>query len=160
MRSNSARIVSMQIKHIRICREIAACSEPWRTLKEGIDFLHYISRKEAYVFMSGDEPAGFIIFTPLPVFARGGYLRAIGVSPSMRRHGIGKGLMDFAEKKTSRSALNFYLCVSSFNRPAQAFYKSLGYIRIGKVPELIMPGSSECIYWKRLRPFLPKRRRT
>ncbi len=160
MRSSSARIVSMQTKHIRICHEIAASSEPWRTLKEGIDFPHYISRKEAYVSMRGDEPAGFIIFTPLPVFARGGYLRAIGVSSSMRSHGIGKGLMDFAEKMTARSSLNFYLCVSSFNRPAQAFYKSLGYTRIGKIPELIMQGSSEYIYWKRLRPLLPNTRRT
>ncbi len=137
--------------HIRVCDEIAGHSDPWKSLNENIDFPTFISRKQAYVCFMDGKAAGFIIFTPEPVFARGGYLRAIGVALSLRRRGIGKRLMTFAEKTTVHHSPNFYLCVSSFNRRAQAFYKALGYTRVGNIPGLIIPGSSEYIFWKRLR---------
>jgi ribosomal protein S18 acetylase RimI-like enzyme len=94
---------------------------------------------------------GFILFTAEPVFARGGYLRAIGVAPSLRGEGIGSKLMAFAEKAVSRQAQYFYLCVSSFNRMGQAFYKKRGYTRVGTLPGLTSPEASEYIYWKRLK---------
>ena len=115
--------------------------------------------KQAYVCIAGEVLTGFIIFTPEPVFARGGYLRAIGVSPSMRRRGIGRKLLTFAEKETARFSPYLYLCVSTFNRAAQAFYHDWGYARAGKLVDLIVPGSSEYIYWKRLRPISQKTRR-
>ncbi len=158
MKNGSAQIVPMNRGHIRVCNEIAGLSDPWKSLKENIDFPRYISRKQAYVCVVDGEAAGFIIFTPEPVFARGGYLRAIGVAPSLRRRGIGKKLLTFAEKTTACHSLNFYLCVSSFNRRAQAFYKALGYTRVGNIPGLIIPGSSEYIFWKRLRPLPQKTR--
>jgi ribosomal protein S18 acetylase RimI-like enzyme len=144
------RIVPMMRSQVGACTEIVKTSEPWKSLQEGIDFSRFISLKQAYVCVAGAETAGFVIFTPDPVFARGGYLRAIGVSLHMREQGIGKKLMAFAEKETARQARNFYLCVSSFNRQAQAFYNSLGYTRVGKIPGLITPGTSEYIYWKPL----------
>ncbi len=154
------RIVPLRPSHVRACTEIVAASEPWRTLGEGIRFLPAGSRTgvASYVCTVGGEPAGFVLFSPHPVFARGGYLRAIGVAPRFRRQGIGKKLLSFAEKTTARHSLNFFLCVSSFNRRAQAFYKSCGYDRAGKLPDLIMRGVSEYIYWKRLRPIPVKRR--
>lgn len=151
MRDGALQIVPMRRCHIRACDEIAGHSEPWKSLQERIDFPMYISRKQAYVCVANKEPAGFMIFTPEPVFARGGYLRAIGVAPGMRRRGIGKKLLAFAERMTARQSPNFYLCVSSFNRRAQAFYRALGYARVGNIPELIIRGSSEYIFWKRLR---------
>jgi len=150
----------MTHSHRRVCDAITAASAPWKTLNERIDFLKYITLKQAYVCIRGDELAGFIIFTPEPVFARGGYLRAIGVLPSMRGQGIGGKLLSFAEKETARCSHNLYLCVSSFNRQGQAFYKEQGYARAGKLADLIIPGSSEYIYWKRLRPLSRKTRRT
>lgn len=143
----------MKRSHIQACAVITESPGPWKTLNEGIDFIKYIQRKQAYVCMAGEELTGFIIFTPEPVFARGGYLRALGVSPSMRRRGIGKRLLSFAEKETARSAQCLYLCVSAFNRKAQAFYQDRGYVRAGKLAGLIVPGESEYIYWKRLRPI-------
>jgi ribosomal protein S18 acetylase RimI-like enzyme len=140
----------MRRKDIPTCDKITAVSEPWKTLSEGIDFTRFIKLKQAYVCMTGKEIGGFLIFTPEPVFARGGYLRAIGVSPVMQGQGIGRKLMAFAEMKTAQKAQNLYLCVSSFNRPAQAFYKSLGYDRIGKIPDLILEGKSEYVYRKQL----------
>jgi len=149
----------MTRSHIKTCDAITAASDPWKTLNEGVSFQRYVALKQAYVCLTGDQPVGFIIFTPEPVFARGGYLRAIGVLPSMQRQGIGEKLLSFAEKMTARSSQNFYLCVSDFNLQARAFYKKQGYARAGKLIDLIVPGSSEYIYWKQLRPLSRKTRR-
>jgi ribosomal protein S18 acetylase RimI-like enzyme len=145
----------MKRSHIKSCDAIVAASEPWKTLQEKVAFGKAITRKQAYACIrSGNgtiEVAGFIIFTAEPVFARGGYLRAIGVAASLRGQGIGSKLMAFAEKAVSRQATYFYLCVSSFNRKGQAFYRKRGYTRVGKLPGLTSPDSSEYIYWKRLK---------
>jgi ribosomal protein S18 acetylase RimI-like enzyme len=145
----------MKRSHIKACDAVVAASEPWKTLQEKVDFKKYITRGQAYACVrSGSgtiEVAGFIIFTAEPVFARGGYLRAIGVAASLRGQGIGSKLMAFAERAVSRQAAYFYLCVSSFNRKGQAFYKNRGYTRVGKLPGLVTPDASEYIYWKRLK---------
>lgn len=159
MKKDLLRIVAMSLAHIKACDSIIAVSDPWKRLNERIDFLKYITLKQAYVCIAERDPVGFIIFTPEPVFARGGYLRALGVIPSMRGQGIGKKLLFFAEKETARRSQNFFLCVSAFNRKAQAFYKQQGYVKAGKLVDLIVPGASEYIYWKRLRPLSRKTRR-
>jgi ribosomal-protein-alanine N-acetyltransferase len=163
MTNSVIKIVVMKRSHIRHCKDIVAVSEPWKTLHERINFLPALSRNRSgilsYVCTVGAETAGFILFSPDPVFARGGYLRAIGVSPRFRRQGIGRKLLSFAEKTTTRSSPNFFLCVSSFNRRAQAFYKGCGYTRAGKLPDLIVQGASEYIYWKRLLPLPVRTRR-
>ncbi len=162
MTDGGIKIVPMKRRHVRDCESIVAVSEPWITLNERIDFLHAISTSKSqirsYVCVVGAETAGFILFSPYPVFARGGYLRAIGVSPPFRRQGIGRKLLSFAEKMTVRRSCNFFLCVSSFNRRAQSFYNGCGYSRVGKLPDLIAQGTSEYIYWKRLRPLPLKNR--
>jgi ribosomal protein S18 acetylase RimI-like enzyme len=150
MRSGDDKIIPMKRSHVQACNAIAIASEPWKTLNERIDFLKYISLKQAYVCMIDNEPAGFIVFTSEPVFARGGYIRAVGVAPEIRRHGIGRKLLALAERIMARRCENSYLCVSSFNRPAAAFYRANGYTRVGKLPGLIKPGAAEYIYWKRL----------
>jgi ribosomal protein S18 acetylase RimI-like enzyme len=141
----------MRRSHIQVCNAVVAASEPWKTLHERVDFLTYLALKQAYVCMIGDAAAGFILFTPEPVFARGGYVRAIGVDPAIRRQGIGGKLLAFAESRIARRCPNVYLCVSSFNRQGQAFYKGLGYTRVGKIPGLAVPGASEYIFWKSLK---------
>ena len=150
MTPGALKIVPMKRTHIRTCNVITASSEPWKTLDERIDFSKYITLKQAFVCMNDGEPAGFIIFTPEPVFARGGYIRAVGVASRIRGHGIGSKLLASAERVMARTCANSYLCVSSFNRRAAAFYKANGYIRVGKLPGLIKPGAAEYIYWKRL----------
>ncbi len=159
MKSTALKIVPMTRSHIPACEAIVAASEPWRRLNEHIDFRAGFSGRtntRAYVCSAGEETAGFILFIPEPVFARGGYLRAIGVSPSFRRRGVGSKLLSFAEKMTARRAMHFFLCVSSFNRAAQTFYKNCGYAKAGRLSGLIVPGVSEYIYWKRLRSRVRK----
>ncbi len=161
-RAVSMKILPMAPVHIPTCAAILSASEPWKRLGERFDFARTLSRApqsgKAHVLIVDKEVIGFIVFTPHPVFARGGYLRAIGVAPSRRRQGFGKKLIRFAEKKTVRFSPNFYLCVSSFNRKAQVFYRNLGYKKIGEIPDLLIQGASELIYWKRLSQLKTTRR--
>lgn len=156
MKPAAIAIVPMRRSHIEACDAIVAASDPWKRLGDRVDFSAHLSRDKrltrSYVCTVDGETAGFILFIPEPVFARGGYLRAVGVSSKFRRQGIGRKLLSFAEKMTAGSALHFFLCASSFNRRAQAFYQECGYVRVGKLPDFIKPGASEYIYWKRLRP--------
>ncbi len=160
-KTTSKKIIPMSAAHIPACDEILSMSEPWKRLGERFDFAQFLSQGwkigTAHVLMVDKEVAGFIVFSPYPVFARGGYLRAIGVAPSKRRQGFGKMLVRFAEKSTVRFSPNLYLCVSSFNRKAQAFYRNLGYQRIGVIPDLLVQGASEHIYWKRLSQLKTRR---
>jgi ribosomal-protein-alanine N-acetyltransferase len=153
--SKRPEIRAMTRRDVSACEEIVSRSSPWNRLGEGIDFTLFLSGKKsslrASVCIIDGSVAGFIVFTSDPVFARGGYLRAIGVAPQMRKRGVGRALMNYAEKTTGRCSRNFYLCVSSFNRSAQRFYKKLGYSLVGRLPGLITPGASEFIFWKKLR---------
>lgn len=142
--------------HIEECRSIVSASDPWKRLKEQIDFRIALAGSNktatrAFVCTTSGKTAGFILFIPEPVFARGGYLRAIGVAPAHRGQGIGRKMLTFAEKITSRHAHHLFLCASSFNKSAQAFYEKCGYQKVGKLKDFIMPGASEYIYWKRLK---------
>lgn len=164
MQLNVLKIIPMRIKHVGACESIVEVSEPWKRLNERVDFranlLPNKTNTKAYVCIAGKETAGFILFIAEPVFARGGYVRALGVAPEFRGRGIGKKLLAAAEKMCAERALHFFLCASSFNLRAQAFYKQCGYSRVGKLPGLIMPGVSEYIYWKRLRPASTRIRRS
>lgn len=148
------RITAMEDAHIKSCEEIVSASEPWKRLNESIDFRKTLAGDltptRAYVCLARTQPVGFVLFIPEPVFARGGYLRAIGVAPAFRGQGIGKKLLSFAEEVTSRHSLYLFLCASSFNKKAQAFYKQCGYEKAGILKGLIMPGASEYIFWKKL----------
>ena len=154
MKGPVLRIIPLTKSHFAACNEIVSASEPWKTLGEKLDFAPLLAedgaQQAAYVCVRELGIAGFIIFSPEAVFARGGYIRALAVAPDARRRGIGGKLLSFAEGIIARRTSNVYLCVSSFNRRGQAFYRSLGYQRVGKIPGLILPDTSEYIYWKQL----------
>lgn len=151
MNTLAVKIKPMTRRHIAACDDVVRSSEPWKTLRERVDFVHYIRSKQAHTALIEGAVAGFVIFDPKPVFARGGYLRAIGVAPAVRGFGVGAQLLKFAEKSTAQQAANLFLCVSAFNKSGQSFYKKLGYAKAGKLDDLIKKGVSEYIYWKRLR---------
>jgi len=147
--TNRPSILPMKRMHIHACEKIVRASEPWQTLKESIDFSNFIAAKQAFVCLSGDSVLGFAIYDPKPVFARGGYLRAIAVHPLSRSRGIGKFMLTHVENDAMHYADNLYLCVSSFNHTARRFYTAQGYVKIGSIPGLIRSTMNEIIMWKR-----------
>lgn len=151
MNDLAPKIIPMTRAHIPACNDIVNASEPWRTLREGVDLASAIRQKQAYVAVIGGAVAGFVIFTREPVFARGGYLRAIGVAPAIRGFGVGRRMLTFAERMTAKRASNLYLCVSSFNKEGQTFYRKCGYEKVGRIEGLVRKGFAEIILRKIVR---------
>jgi ribosomal protein S18 acetylase RimI-like enzyme len=95
------------------------------------------------------QPLGFVWYTLRGAFERSGYIPLIGVAPGEYGQGVGKALMDYAEDQVFPQVGELFLLVSDFNEPAQRFYQRRGYIQIGALPDYILLGVSELIYFKR-----------
>lgn len=92
---------------------------------------------------------GFVWYTFRGAFERSGYIQLIGVAPGETGQGIGKALMDFAEDQVFQQVAEMFLLVSEFNIPARRFYHRRGYLHVGTLPDYILPGVNELIYFKR-----------
>jgi ribosomal protein S18 acetylase RimI-like enzyme len=129
-------------------------SEPWITLRRGFEEnLKLVTdpAREAYVAVADSSVLGFVLLHlhgPLT-----GYLQAIAVSAGSRRAGLGRRLIEFAEKRVWEVSPNFFLCVSSFNADAQKLYASLGYERVGALKDYVVKGHSEILMRKTLGPL-------
>ena len=133
------------------CAQLMAGSEPWITLRRGIEQCRAALRRsgdELYVAREGGQPQGFILIRPLG-FAGSPYIVSIAVAENARGKGIGAQLLAFAERHAAGSRFIF-LCVSSFNLRAQALYRRLGYEQVGEIPNYIVEGHSELLLGKRL----------
>jgi ribosomal protein S18 acetylase RimI-like enzyme len=128
-------------------------SEPWITL--GITFERCLVNCTdpefmLYVAHIQGNPCGSIILDKRGI-AGSPYLKSIAVSKDYRSYGIGAALMEFAENLfRNESCKHFFLCVSSFNTRARAFYKRLGYEAVGEFKDYIIEGQSEILMYKRL----------
>ncbi len=101
-----------------------------------------------YVARANGQVVGFIWFLLRGAFAHSGYIRLIAVAASARGQGVGTALMEVAEKRIFQSGPNVFLLVSTFNRPAQQFYRRRGYRPVGRVPDYVASGLTELIYRK------------
>lgn len=81
-------------------------------------------------------------------FLLGDYLELLVVAPGRERTGAGRALLDAVERLVFGRARNFFVCVSDFNGRARAFYRRLGYRRVGTLPDLLIPGSAELLLRK------------
>jgi ribosomal-protein-alanine N-acetyltransferase len=132
---------------------LLARSAPWTTLGvtcaqcrrncQDPEYLVYVAR------VAG-RPCGVLILDPRGV-AGSPYVKSIAVDPASRSRGIGSALMAFAERRSAARARHLFLCVSSFNTRARAFYHRLGYRRVGRFEDYIIAGADELLMHKRLR---------
>lgn len=130
---------------------LMAASEPWRTLGRGLDQCRAACRRPEFVLYmarDSDERCGFALVNPRGV-AGSPYLVSIAVAAEWRSRGVGAALLDQCEHQASPSR-HFFLCVSSFNARAFAFYERQGYRQVGEFPDYIIDGASERLMYKRL----------
>jgi ribosomal protein S18 acetylase RimI-like enzyme len=95
--------------------------------------------------------AGLAWFLPAGTLAMGGYLRLIAVLGAGQGRGTGAALLAAFEAAVATESAHAFLLVSDFNDGAQRFYERHGYRRVGALPDLVLPGVGEVLYWKRLR---------
>lgn len=132
--------------------ELLANSEPWITLRITHDkCLKNCHNPDFQLFIAYSEgkPSGIILIDPCGV-AGSPYIKSVAVYPEFRGQGIGAGLLSYAETLYKGKAKYMFLCVSSFNKRAQAFYSRNGYKIVGELKDYVIDGASEILVHKRL----------
>jgi ribosomal protein S18 acetylase RimI-like enzyme len=133
-----------------------AASEPWITLGTGYErSLKLLGNdtRERYLALVSGERAGFLVISMQGAFV--GYIQLLGVADGFRGQGVGKALIEFAEKRIFSETPNVFICVSDFNRSAQGFYSKLGYTRVGELKDFIVAGHAEILLRKTIGPIRP-----
>jgi ribosomal protein S18 acetylase RimI-like enzyme len=136
-----------------------ARSEPWVTLGTGFErSLKLLGNetRERYLAEVDAERAGFLVISMQGAFV--GYVQLLGVAEAFRGRGVGKALIEFAEKRIFRETPNVFICVSDFNADAQAFYARLGYQRVGELKDFLIAGHAEILLRKTIGPIRPASR--
>jgi ribosomal protein S18 acetylase RimI-like enzyme len=144
----------------RWCARLMADSEPWLTI--GRDYQSALEifddvGNEGYIATAEGERAGFIVIVMRGAFA--GYIKSLAVAPAFRNRGLGRRLIEFAEKRIFSEQPNVFLCVSTFNPDAKRLYERLGYKVIGLLDDYIVPGHGEYLLRKSIVPmseFVPR----
>lgn len=90
---------------------------------------------------------GWLWLVPGAGFGRGGYVRFLAVRRDSQGLGVGRSLMEEAERRSLASA-GVFVMASSENAKALAFYARLGYQPVGRVPDFVVDGLDEIIFWK------------
>lgn len=133
------------------CARLMAASEPWITLRRGLDVLLPATLDPEYVVLvarRGGAPCGFVRIHPRGV-AGSPYVASVAVAESERGRGVGTALLDATEARYPKARYVF-LCVSSFNTRARALYERYGYRLVGELPDFVVDGYSELLMGKRL----------
>lgn len=133
------------------CARLMAASEPWITLRRGLDVLLPAALDPEYVVLvarRGGSPCGFVRIHPRGV-AGSPYVASVAVAESERGRGVGTALLDATEARYP-TARYVFLCVSSFNPRARALYERHGYRLVGELPDYVVDGFSELLMGKRL----------
>jgi [ribosomal protein S18]-alanine N-acetyltransferase len=131
---------------------VMASSDPWLTLGRGPDECRAACHRPGYVMLvarEADVPRAFALLHPRGL-AGSPYLATIAVSAESRGQGVGAFLLSACERRFQPAARHFFLCVSSFNTRARAFYERLGYAPVGELPDYLIDGASEILMHKRL----------
>ena len=132
--------------------KVMAGSDPWITLRVSADQLRsVVLDKEYKLFIAhlGDTPVGLIILQDRGV-AGSPYLKSIAVAEGSRGKRIGEAMIRFAEEMYRPRSKHFFLCVSSFNTRAKAWYEHLGFRAVGEFEDYVIQGASEILMYKAL----------
>jgi ribosomal protein S18 acetylase RimI-like enzyme len=131
---------------------VMAGSDPWKTLGRGLEHCLLTCHRSDCLMLVGHcdgAPSAFAILHPRGL-AGSPYLAAFGVAAEWRGRGVGGRLLEACERHFASSSRHFFLCVSSFNSAARAFYERHGYECVGELRDYVIDGASEFVMHKRL----------
>jgi ribosomal protein S18 acetylase RimI-like enzyme len=127
-------------------------TDPWRHLGTTLAQCREVCQDAAYLIFVArceGERCGVVVLQQRGV-AGSPYVKWIATAPGQRSRGVGAKLLEFAENYFRPKARHMFLCVSSFNPRARAFYERLGYKQVGQFDDYIIPGAAEVLMHKRL----------
>lgn len=102
------------------------------------------------VACEGPTVLGLAWVQPQAGFGRSPYLKWLGVTPGGTSRGVGRALLRGAEEAARATRPELLLLCSDFNLAGQRFYEREGYARVGALPDYVLGGVVELVYFKRL----------
>ena len=138
----------------KLARTLSAMP-PWSVIGYPADRLadwlqHEQPALKKFEVLAMDDLAGVIVIQD--PFLHGPYLKLIAILPEFQGRSFGLRLLHWMESEARRSeARQLWLCVSTFNTRAQAFYERYGFQAVAMLDKLASDGSDELLMRKRLR---------
>jgi ribosomal protein S18 acetylase RimI-like enzyme len=134
-------------KSVRLGTALAAMP-PWPVTGSPAEslirsFQRKLPAMQRFEIIKGGELAGMAA-TQHP-FLHGPYLQLLAILPDFQGHNLGLRLVEWMEE-----ARQLWLCVSTFNSRAQAFYERFGFEAIAVLNKLASDRSDEVFMRKRL----------
>lgn len=139
------------------CAAIVDATPLWRryalTGARAAELLTAAAGRGEPVFVLEEEGAaqGFAWMVERGAFARAPYLRLIAVAPEGRSAGRGAALLEAFDAHARTLSADAFLLVSDFNEGGRRFYARHGWVEVGRVPDMVVPGVAEVILRKALR---------
>jgi ribosomal protein S18 acetylase RimI-like enzyme len=134
---------------------LVADLDPWKRLNYTASdwerlFETPLQGREAFVIETEGSIIGIGVLRQRFLF--GDYLELFAIAASAQGRGYGRALLAHLENVVFRRAKNLFVCVSDFNHLARRFYERNGYMEIGPILHLLIPGSSEILLRKTTGP--------
>jgi ribosomal protein S18 acetylase RimI-like enzyme len=129
--------------------------EPWQGLGyRAAPLGRWLARaareQEVWVARAAGAPASAGVLGVLVLeapFLLGGFIALLAVRPQAAGRGIGRALVEQARQRVvvARGKRWLYVSADGGNRAALAFYRKLGFARVGRLPDLIRAGRTEIL---------------
>jgi diamine N-acetyltransferase len=136
----------------RLLGPAVANIEPWSQINyPASNLIAFLSADDPalsrYTVLIGSEPAGVIaIRSP---WLHGPYLQLLAVLPPFQNQGFGTILLDWFETRANPRNRWLWLCYSSFNKRAGAFYARHGFEVVAALTELMSDGGDDEILMRK-----------
>jgi [ribosomal protein S18]-alanine N-acetyltransferase len=133
---------------------LMSTSDPWITLGRGFEASLRACNSTLdllEIAELGGERCGFVLVRPSGV-AGAPYIVSIAVSAPFRSRGVGAALLAHVERTYRGRSRHLFLCVSSFNPRARAFYERHGFSAVATLTDFLIEGADEILMYKRLPP--------
>lgn len=132
--------------------EAAAAMDPWAragyptgALTQYLGVRDPAAHKFA-IYRAGILAGGAAVRHP---WLRGPYLEFLAVLPGFQGSGIGSAVLDWIEREAvATRQRNLWVCCTSFNESALAFYQRHGYRSVGLLPDLVLDDCDEILLRK------------
>ena len=117
-------------------------------------FLHQPGQKDYRIFVAcqDSQVCGYVCFGPTPATEATFDLYWIAVDPEWQGHGLGKKLLQFAERECQTRGGKLLIIETSSKelyRPTQAFYLKNGYQVEARIRDFYAPGDDRLIFTRR-----------
>ncbi len=130
-----------------------AAMDPWRELGYGAQSLSTFLRRQAdekqvWVAAQGRPATVSGVLVLQPGVLLGQFVALLAVRPEVAGMGIGGALMNEAEKRTFADRRWLFVSADASNHSALRFYRKRGFVRVGRLPDLVRAGRDEILLRK------------